>query len=240
MRIIVCKDYEKMSDEAAKIVASQLTLKPNSILGLATGTTPIGLYKRLIAMNKAGEIDFAPVRTFNLDEYYPIKPDNSQSYRYFMNDNLFNHVNIDIKNTRVPNGEAADPVTEGKEYDDAIDAAGGIDLQILGIGRNGHIGFNEPDTDLIAGTHRTMLTQDTIEANSRLFNSIDEVPTQAITMGMVSILKSKMIVLLANGKNKHEAVKKLLDDTITTSNPATFLKTHPNAVIICDEECYNG
>lgn len=240
MRIIVCKDYEKMSDEAAKIVAAQLTLKPDSILGLATGSTPIGMYQRLIDMNKAGEIDFSKVKSFNLDEYYPIKADNNQSYRYFMNENLFNHVNIDINNTRVPNGEAADPVEEGKSYDAAIDAAGGIDLQILGIGRNGHIGFNEPDENLIMGTHRTMLTQDTIEANSRLFNSIDEVPTQAITMGMVSILKSKMIVLLANGKNKHEAVKKLLDDTITTSNPATFLKTHPNVVIICDEECYNG
>lgn len=240
MRIIICKDYEKLSEEAAKIVASQLTIKPNSILGLATGSTPIGMYQKLIQLNKAGEISFAQVKTFNLDEYYPIKADNNQSYRYFMNENLFNHVDIDINNTRVPNGEASDPVSEGKDYDEAIDAAGGIDLQILGIGRNGHIGFNEPDENLIAGTHRTMLTQDTIEANSRLFNSIDEVPTQAITMGMVSILKSKMIVLLANGKNKHEAVKKLLDDTITTSNPATFLKTHPNVVIICDEECYNG
>ncbi len=240
MRIIICKDYEKMSDEAAKMVAAQLTIKPDSILGLATGTTPIGMYKRLIAMNKSGDIDFSKVRSFNLDEYYPIDPDNNQSYRYFMNEQLFDHVNIDKSNTRVPNGQAADPVQEGKDYDAAIDAAGGIDLQILGIGRNGHIGFNEPDANLIAGTHRTMLTQDTIEANSRLFNSIDEVPTQAITMGMVSILKSKMIVLLANGKNKHEAVQKLLDDTITTSNPATFLKTHPNVVIICDEECYNG
>lgn len=240
MRVIICKDYDEMSKEAAKLVAAQMTLKPNSILGLATGTTPIGMYKRLIEMNKAGEIDFSNVKSFNLDEYYPISPDNDQSYRYFMNEQLFNHVNINKDNTRVPNGQADDPVREGIDYDNAIDAAGGIDLQILGIGRNGHIGFNEPDTELIAGTHRTMLTQDTIEANSRLFNSIDEVPTQAITMGMVSILKSKMIVLLANGKNKHEAVKKLLDDTITTSNPATFLKTHPNVVIICDEECYNG
>ena len=240
MRVIICKDYEEMSEKAAKIVASQLTIKPNSILGLATGTTPIGMYKRLIEMNKAGEIDFSEVKSFNLDEYYPIKPDNDQSYRYFMNEQLFDHVNIDKTNTRVPNGMAADPVQEGIDYDKAIDNAGGIDLQILGIGRNGHIGFNEPDAELIAGTHRTMLTQDTIEANSRLFNSIEEVPTQAITMGMVSILKSRMIVLLANGKNKHNAVKKLLDDTITTSNPASFLKTHPNVVIICDEECYNG
>lgn len=240
MRVIVVKNYEELSDKAAEIIAAQMTLKPNSILGLATGSTPIGTYQRLIDMNKAGKIDFSNIKTFNLDEYYPIKPDNDQSYRYFMNKNLFDHVNIDKNNTRVPNGVAEDPVKEGKEYDEAIDAAGGIDLQILGIGRNGHIGFNEPDDNLIAGTHRTLLTEDTIEANSRLFNSIDEVPTQAITMGMVSILKSKMIVLLANGKNKHEAVKKLLDDTITTSNPATFLKTHPNVVIICDEECYNG
>ncbi len=240
MRIIVTENYEEMSEQAAKIVAAQLTLKPNSILGLATGSTPIGMYQRLAQMNKSGEIDFSEVKSFNLDEYYPIKPDNKQSYRYFMNENLFNHVNIDINNTKVPNGMADDPVREGKDYDAAIDAAGGIDLQVLGIGRNGHIGFNEPDTDLIAGTHRTMLTQDTIVANSRLFNSIDEVPTQALTMGMVSILKSKMIILLANGKNKHEAVKKLLDDTITTANPATFLKTHPNVVVICDKECYNG
>lgn len=240
MRVIVVKDYEEMSEKAAELVAAQMTLKPNSILGLATGTTPIGMYQRLIEMNKAGKIDFSKIKSFNLDEYYPIQPDNDQSYRYFMNKNLFDHVNIDKNNTRVPDGTAKDPVKEGKDYDEAIDRAGGIDLQILGIGRNGHIGFNEPDTDLIAGTHRTMLTEDTIEANSRLFNSIDEVPTQAITMGMVSILKSKMIVLLANGKNKHEAVKKLLDDTITTSNPATFLKTHPNVVIICDQECYNG
>ncbi|MBE6701438.1 MAG: glucosamine-6-phosphate deaminase [Ruminococcaceae bacterium] len=240
MRVIVCKDYNQMSEEAAKIISSQIILKPNSVLGLATGTTPIGTYKRLIEMNKSGYLDFSKVKSFNLDEYYPIKPDNVQSYRYFMNENLFNHVNIDINNTRVPNGMAPDPVKEGADYDAQIEAAGGIDLQLLGIGRNGHIAFNEPDEALISGTHATSLTEDTIEANSRLFNSIDEVPTKALTMGMGSILKSKMIVLLANGKNKHNAFKKLLDEEITTSNPSTFLKVHPNVVLICDEECYNG
>ncbi len=240
MRIIVCENYEEMSDEAAKIVASQVILKPDSVLGFATGTTPLGLYSRLIDKNKKGEIDFSKVRSFNLDEYYPISPDNNQSYRYFMNENLFKHINIDINNTKVPDGRAADPDEEGRKYDEAIEAAGGIDLQILGIGRNGHIGFNEPDSALIAGTHRTGLTQSTIEANSRLFNSIDEVPTEALTMGMASILNTRMIILLANGKNKHEALKDLLDDKITTSNPSTFLKLHKNVVILCDKECYNG
>ena len=240
MKFIEVKTYEELSEIAANIIAAQVTLKPDCVLGLATGSTPVGTYKKLAEKNKAGVIDFSAVKTVNLDEYEGLEGTHDQSYRYFMNKNLFDNINIDKANTHVPNGCAKDLEKEGKEYDEAIEAAGGIDVQLLGIGRNGHIAFNEPDDALIAGTHPTSLTQDTIEANSRLFNSIDEVPTKALTMGMGSILKSRMIVLLANGKNKHTAFKMLLNDEITTSNPSTFLKVHPNVVLICDEECYNG
>lgn len=240
MRFIVCNNYEEMSEKAAEIFASQLILKPDSILGLATGTTPIGTYDRLVEMNKAGKIDFSKVQTFNLDEYYPIKADNDQSYRYFMNKYLFDKVNIDKANTHVPNGEAADPDEEGKNYDAMLEKAGGVDVQLLGIGRNGHIAFNEPDSYLIAGTHKTALTEDTIEANSRLFNDISEVPHFALTMGMASIMSAKKIVLLANGKGKHDAIVKLLDEKITPDCPASFLKLHPDVVIICDKDAYEG
>ncbi len=238
MRVIVCKDYEAMSKEGAKLFASQMILKPNSILGLATGSTPIGLYKNLIEMNKAGEIDFSDITSFNLDEYYPLSPENDQSYRYFMNENLFNHVNIDKARTFVPNGLSQNPEEEGAKYDDMMEKAGGVDIQLLGIGQNGHIGFNEPDENLITGTHLTDLTENTIQANSRFFNSIDEVPTKAITMGMASIMKAKKIVLLASGASKKAVVQELLNDHITTSVPATLLKLHPDVVLICDEEAY--
>jgi glucosamine-6-phosphate deaminase len=191
-------------------------------------------------MYNEGKLDFSKVKTFNLDEYYPIKADNDQSYRYFMNKYLFDRVNIDKANTNVPNGEAPDADVEGREYDEKLALAGGVDIQLLGIGRNGHIAFNEPDEALIAGTHKTALTEDTIEANSRLFNSIDEVPRHALTMGMASIMSAKMIVLLANGKGKNEAIKKLRDDKISTDCPASFLKLHSNVVIICDKEAWNG
>ena len=232
MRVIVCSDYEEMSMRAAKLVASQMILKPNCILGLATGSTPIGLYDNLVEMNKAGEIDFSDVTTFNLDEYYPIAPDNDQSYRYFMNEHLFNRVNIDIARTHVPDGMAKDPDAECEKYENMINAAGGIDLQILGIGQNGHIGFNEPDINLNTVTHMTGLTDSTIDANSRFFASRDEVPTKALTMGMASILKSKKIVLLASGRAKATVVAELLKETINTSVPATLLNVHPDVVLM--------
>ena len=240
MRVIVCNDYDEMSVRAAKLVASQMTLKPNCVLGLATGSTPIGLYDRLVEMEKMGEIDFSDVTTFNLDEYYPISPDNSQSYRYFMNEHLFNRVNIDISRTHIPNGETTDPDGECEQYEKMISAAGGIDLQILGIGQNGHIGFNEPDNNLNTVTHLTDLTQSTIEANSRFFASRDEVPTKALTMGMASILKSRKIILLASGRTKAAVVAELLKDSINTSVPATLLNVHPDVVLICDREAYAG
>ena len=240
MRIIVCESYEEVSKSAANIIASQLVLKPDSILGLATGSTPVGAYKLLAEMNKKGEIDFKEVKSFNLDEYYPISPENNQSYRYFMNENLFNYINIDINNTHVLNGLAEDPDEECENYDKMIEEAGGIDLQVLGIGQNGHIGFNEPDESLIAKTHLTGLTESTIQANSRFFDNIEDVPTQSLTMGIASILSAKKIIILANGTSKHKAVNELINGGITTSNPATMLKVHPDVVLICDKAAYLG
>ncbi len=240
MRVIVCDNYEQVSAEAARIFAAQVYLKPDSVLGLATGSTPVGMYRILADMNKRGEISFKDCKSFNLDEYYPLAPDNDQSYRYFMNVNFFDHIDIDKANTRVPDGLAQDPEAACKAYDEAIDAAGGIDIQVLGIGQNGHIAFNEPDEKLICGTHLTSLTESTINANARFFEKKEDVPTRAVTMGMASILKAKTIILLANGKAKHRAIAELLDDTITTSNPSTLLKVHPNTIIICDREAYEG
>ena len=238
MRVIVCENYEEMSKEAARVVESQLVIKPDSNLGLATGSTPIGMYQILIEKYKAGELDFSKVTSFNLDEYYPIKKSNNQSYQYFMNEQLFDHINIDKNNTYIPNGETQDAETECKNYDALLKAHGGVDLQVLGIGNNGHIAFNEPDANLIAGTHVTGLTKSTIEANSRFFEKEEDVPTQALTMGMASILSAKKIIILASGKGKNPAVKELLNDKITTSNPATLLKLHNDVILICDKEAY--
>ena len=240
MKFIVCDNYEEISAEGAKIFAEQIKKKPDSILGLATGSTPVGMYQKLIEMVKDGSLSFKNCRSFNLDEYYPISPDNDQSYRYFMNTNLFNHIDMDLAKTRVLNGMAEDAKAECKKYDEEIDAAGGIDIQVLGIGHNGHIAFNEPDEKLICGTHLTSLTESTINANARFFEKKEDVPTQSLTMGMASILKAKKIILLASGKGKHQAIAELLDDTITTSNPSTLLKLHPDTTIICDRDAYEG
>ena len=240
MRIIVCNNYEEMSKEAAKIVAAKIILKPDCVLGLATGSTPVGMYNELARMNKEGEISFASVKSFNLDEYYPIKKSNSQSYQYFMNENLFSKVDIKAENTHIPNGEVSDPEAECENYEALIAQHGGIDLQILGIGQNGHIGFNEPEEKLYTKTHLTGLTQSTIDANSRFFESADEVPKQALTMGMATILKARTIVLLASGSNKHEVIKELMSEKITTNNPATLLNVHNDVIIICDKAAYDG
>jgi len=238
MRVIICNNYEEISEQAAKLVASQITLKPNSVLGLATGSTPIGMYKKLSQMHEKGELDFSEVISFNLDEYYPISKDNQQSYYFFMQENLFSKVNIKPENCHIPNGEATDPKAECLRYENMIEAAGGIDLQILGIGQNGHIGFNEPDDNLNCTTHLTELSENTIEVNSRFFENKDEVPLYALTMGIAEILKARKIVLLACGKEKHDAVKELLHKEINTLIPATMLKVHPDVVLICDKEAY--
>lgn len=238
MRVIVCENYEEMSAQGAKIIEACITMKPDCVLGLATGSTPVGMYNILSEKYKNGEIDFKDVTSFNLDEYYPIKNDNDQSYHYFMNENLFKYVNI--KKSYIPNGETDQPEKECQEYEQKIKNEGGIDLQVLGIGQNGHIGFNEPDENLNAVTHVTGLTESTISANSRFFSSVDEVPTKALTMGMATIMNAKTIMLLASGKNKHEVVKKLCDNDITTDIPATMLKMHPDVILICDKEAFEG
>ncbi len=239
MRVIVCENYEEVSKEAAKIVASQLILKPDSVLGLATGSTPVGMYNLLAEKNKAGEIDFSEVKSFNLDEYYPMAAEHDQSYRYFMNENLFNNINIKMENTHVLSGVAEDPEKECDDFEKMIDAAGGIDLQVLGIGQNGHIGFNEPDTFLYANTHLTDLTENTIQANSRFFDKIEDVPTKALTMGIATILKSKRIIILASGENKRAVVTDLIEGEISTKNPASMLKVHKDVIVICDKAAYS-
>ena len=240
MRVIVCENYEQVSKEAAKIIAAQVHLKPNCVLGLATGSTPVGAYNELVDMYKKGEIDFKDVKTFNLDEYYPITRDNDQSYYYFMHDNLFNYINIPVESIHVLNGEVSDPEKECKDYEKCIEAHGGIDLQLLGIGRNGHIAFNEPDENLVADTHVTALTDDTIDANARFFADIKDVPTKSLTMGMASIMKARKILILINGAGKAQALKKLLSGEISTMCPATMLNMHSDVVVICDKEAYNG
>ncbi|MBZ4645461.1 MAG: glucosamine-6-phosphate isomerase [Clostridia bacterium] len=236
MNKIICKNYDEMSNIAADMVISQVRQKPDSVLGLATGSTPIGMYKKLIQMYKAGQADFSQVKTFNLDEYYKIDKDNPQSYNYYMHENFFKHVNINPQNIHIPNGSAENAKEECSNYDKMIEQSGGIDLQVLGIGVNGHIGFNEPATELNSKTHLTRLSIDTIRANARFFDSIDQVPTQAITVGMATILKAKKIILLISGKNKAEIMGKILNGKITTNIPASLLQLHPDTTIIVDEE----
>ncbi len=234
MRIILCDSYDEISERAAELISAQITLKPDCVLGLATGSSPIGMYDRLAKMG----LDFSAVTTFNLDEYYPISRENNQSYYYFMNEHLYSRVNLRPENINIPSGEAEDVERECREYEDKILASGGIDLQVLGIGMNGHIGFNEPDDSLNTKTHLTDLTESTITANSRFFESEADVPKKAITMGISTILSAKKIILLASGAEKHHAISALLKDEINTDIPATMLKVHPDVVLICDRAAY--
>ena len=240
LKIQTYPDYHAMSAAAAEMISMQIMQKPNSILGLATGSTPEGLYSNLVGKFLRGQVDFSGVTSVNLDEYYPIAPDNVQSYRYFMNHNLFDHVNINKGNTYVPNGMAVDGDTEAGRYEALVESLGQVDIQVLGIGRNGHIGFNEPGSELIPETHVTDLTESTIEANARFFASKEEVPTRALTMGIGTILKAKEILLLVSGKEKHEALMRLVAGKVTTDCPATFLLLHPNVTVLCDTEAYDG
>lgn len=235
MRIIHAKDYEDMSRKAANIIAAQVISKPDCVLGLATGSTPIGAYKRLVELYEQGDLDFSQVSTYNLDEYRGLSHDDVQSYHYFMSDNLFNHVNIDIDNTHVPDGSNPDADAACAEYDRMVEEAGYTDLQLLGIGNNGHIGFNEPDTCFSKGTHCVDLTESTIQANSRLFDSIDDVPRQAYTMGDQTIMNARMVLLVANGEAKAQAVHDMCFGPISPSCPASILQLHPNCVVVADE-----
>lgn len=233
MKIIRTKNYEEMSFEAAKILAAQIVLKPNAVLGLATGSSPIGLYDKLVEWNEKGDLDFSAIRSVNLDEYCGLDGTNDQSYRYFMDTHLFNRVNIDKANTNVPNGKAADYATEGARYDALIESLGGIDIQLLGIGNDGHIGFNEPDTCFTKETHVVDLDPSTIEANARFFESADDVPRQAVTMGMGGIMGAKKVLLIASGASKKEILEKALFGPITPEVPASLLQLHPDLTVVC-------
>lgn len=239
MKIVIVKDYAQMSKLAADCFEEVIKNKPDAVMGLATGSSPIGLYNELIRLNKEGKLDFSKVRSFNLDEYYKIAPESNQSYIYFMKQNLFNHINIKQENINIPNGMAPDADEESAAYDKKIEAAGGIDIQILGAGVNGHIGFNEPEEGLYFGTHRTELQESTIEANSRFFNSIEEVPKSALTMGVGNIMQAKKVVMLLSGENKRSVFKALKAGRITTQCPSTLLLLHSDAIIIVDEVAAN-
>lgn len=235
MRIIVTKDYEDMSKKAAAIIAAQVAEKPDCVLGLATGSTPIGTYKNLVEWYENGSLDFSQVRTVNLDEYRGLPRDNDQSYYYFMHDNLFNHVNIDEANTNVPDGTNPDADAECARYEALIASYGGQDLQLLGLGHNGHIGFNEPAQEFDKTTHCVDLQESTIEANKRFFASADDVPKQAYTMGIGTIMKAKKILVVANGKGKADIVAKAFFGPVTPEVPASILQFHPNVTIVVDE-----
>ena len=235
MTFITTDSYEALSRKAADIIFSQVILKPDCVLGLATGSSPIGTYKQLIERNLNGDVDFSKVTSVNLDEYVGLTGEDDQSYRYFMNNNLFNHINIDKNNTYVPNGCANDLCAEGTAYDENIKKLGGIDLQLLGIGLDGHIGFNEPDEVFVKETHVVDLDESTIKANSRFFKSEDDVPRKAITMGMMSIMQAKKILLIANGINKKDILEKAFSGPITPLIPASILQLHPDVTVIYSE-----
>lgn len=236
MQIVSCVDYADMSRKAARIIAAQVMLKPHCVLGLATGSTPIGTYKELIRFHLEEELDFSNVTTVNLDEYYGLSPEHEQSYRYFMRQNLFDHINIPPENTHIPDGLTRDVARTCAEYDSMVSSLGGTDIQLLGIGDNGHIAFNEPHSFFFAQTHLVDLDEDTIKANARFFASEADVPRQAITMGMRSIFSAKLILLLASGPNKASAIAKMIKGPIDPQLPASILQLHPNVVVIAEKE----
>ncbi|MCL1820550.1 MAG: glucosamine-6-phosphate deaminase [Oscillospiraceae bacterium] len=236
MKRIICKDYNEVSRLGAFMFAQQIWSKPDSVLGFATGGTPVGMYRYLVDMYKDGMVDFSAVTTFNLDEYYPMSKSHKQSYDYFMWDNLFSHINVKRENVFLPNGGAADAQKACDEYEHKLTLHGGVDLQLLGIGNNGHIAFNEPCDELHVKTHVIELTEDTIEANARFFDSRDDVPRKALTMGLGSIMKARRIVMLITGKAKTPVVKQMFSGMITPQIPASLLQLHPDVTVVLDTE----
>lgn len=236
MIIYAEKDYQEVSKKAASIMAALIVSKPNAVLGLATGSTPVGMYRKLVEWYNNGDLDFSQISSVNLDEYRGLSGDNDQSYRYFMNTNLFDHVNIDKAKTNVPNGLAEDPEKACEEYNEIIRSMGGVDMQLLGIGGNGHIGFNEPSDFFEKGTHVVDLAESTIQANARFFESMDDVPKQAFTMGIKNIMEAKRILLVATGEAKADALYKALYGPITPKVPASILQLHNDVVVVADEE----
>lgn len=235
--MVICraKDYKDMSRKAANIISAQVIMKPDCVLGLATGSSPIGTYEQLIDWYNKGDLDFSKVSSVNLDEYRGLGPDHAQSYRYFMNTNFFDHINIDKSRTFVPDGLTSDVDKFCEDYDKLIEDMGGVDLQLLGLGRNGHIGFNEPSDVFARGTHCIDLTPSTIDANKRFFESEDDVPRQALTMGIRNIMMAKKIVVVVSGEDKAEALKEAVYGPITPQLPGSILQLHPDVIIIADE-----
>ncbi|MRG87767.1 glucosamine-6-phosphate deaminase [Salinibacillus xinjiangensis] len=236
MKIIRVKDDREMSKQAARRIIEQVRQNPESTLGLATGGTPEGTYKELIKDYQENQTSYKQIRTFNLDEYVGLAPDDPNSYHFYMNQNLFDHIDIPSENIHLPNGLAEDLEAECQRYDDLIAELDGIDLQILGIGENGHIGFNEPGTSFQSHTHVETLTESTREANARYFESLRDVPTHALTMGISTILLSREILLMASGEHKAEAIYKLFYEDVDEQMPASILKTHDNVTLIADEQ----
>lgn len=235
MRIYKAKDYEDLSRKAANIISAQVILKPDCVLGLATGSTPIGTYKQLIEWYNRGDLDFSETKSVNLDEYRGLTKDNDQSYYYFMYNNLFKHININMDNTNVPDGTEPDSEKECARYEKVIEAYGGVDLQLLGLGHNGHIGFNEPAKDFPQTTHCVDLTESTIEANKRFFASIDDVPRQAYTMGIGTIMKARKILLVVSGADKAQILHDVLRGPVTPDVPASILQLHSDVIVVADE-----
>jgi len=236
MKVIVCKDSDEMSRTAAQIFAERIRKKPAIVLGLATGGTPVKMYKELIRMHKEEDLDFSRVITYNLDEYLGISPDHDQSYRYFMDTNLFNHINIKKSNTHVLNGKASDAAAECKAYEEAIKKAGGIDIQLLGIGGNGHIAFNEPGSPKNSRTRVVDLTQKTVEDNARFFASVNDVPRQALSMGNGTIMEAREIVLIADKASKADAIAQSVEGPATEQVPASLLQAHKNTTFVVDKD----
>ena len=236
MKVYVGKDYAEMSRIAANVLSAQVMMKPDCTLGLATGSTPIGTYQVLIERCAKGDLDFSQVKSINLDEYVGLSPEHDQSYRYFMNTNLFDHININKDNTNVPNGLAEDLDAECARYNEVINTLGPIDVQVLGMGHNGHIGFNEPGDIFELETHKVDLAQSTIDANARFFASADKVPRQALTMGIKTIMQAKKVLVVVSGKGKAEIVKKAFAGPVTPQVPASILQMHPDVILVGDEE----
>lgn len=236
MKIYKAKDYKDMSRKAANIISAQVIMKPNCVLGLATGSTPIGTYDQLVEWYNKGDLDFSEVTTVNLDEYKGLPRTNDQSYYYFMHQHLFDRVNIDPERTNVPNGMEPDAEKECGRYEELIRSLGGVDLQLLGLGHNGHIGFNEPGEAFEKETHCVDLTESTIEANKRFFASADDVPKQAYTMGIKTIMQAKKILIVVNGENKADIVERSFFGPVTPEVPASILQLHNDVTLVGDEE----
>jgi len=236
MKIIIAKDYDDMSKKAANIIAAQVILKPASVLGLATGSTPAGTYRRLIEIYRNGDIDFSNIISFNLDEYRGIKDNDNLSYLYYMRTKLFDFINIPSEHIHIPDGSNLDIKNVCREYDKLIQKMGGIDLQLLGIGMDGHIGFNEPGDTLELNTHCAELAESTIEANKRFFKKKEDVPRQAYTVGVKTIMQARKVLLLASGKNKSDIIRHAFCGKITTDIPASLLQMHPDFTLIIDKE----